>query len=283
MNKQQQEQLEQQRKTWNQYSAGWEKWDEILMTIMRPISDWFIEVLQLKGNEHVLDVASGTGEPGLTLSTRLPEGRVTGSDLSENMVKIANKHAKNRGITNYQSQACDASNMPFENNFFDHVICRFGVMFFPDLSGSIREMTRVLKPGGRLAVTVWAGPELNPFLTLLALTVIEKLKLPKPSPDAPGIFSCAQPGLTRQLLVDAGLDNVTESNISGEAVFNSTIQYWEVFSEVAGPIVQALNNAPQEVVEDVKKTVLNKAENYIKDGKMHINWEAIVTTGIKKQ
>ncbi|HED06236.1 MAG TPA: methyltransferase domain-containing protein [Ignavibacteria bacterium] len=282
MNRQQQKQLEQQRKTWNQYSGGWKKWDELLMTIMRPVSDRFIEILQLKGNEHILDVASGTGEPGLTLSTLLPEGRVTGSDLSENMVEIAIEHTKQRGIINYQSEVCDASNMPFENNFFDHVICRFGIMFFPDIEGSLREMTRELKPGGKLIVTVWAGPELNPFLTLLAKTVIEKLKLPKPPSDAPGLFRCAQPGLTNQLIIDAGLDNVTESNIIGEATFDSAKQYWEVFSDVAGPIMQALNNVPQEVVADVKETVLSKAGNLIRDGKMYAGWEAILTTGIKK-
>jgi len=277
MNKQQQEQLEQQRKTWNQYSGGWEKWDELLMTMMRPVSDKLIDILQLKGNEHVLDVASGTGEPGLTLSTSLPEGRVTGSDLSENMVKIANEHAKQRGITNYQSEVSDASKLSFENDFFDHIICRFGIMFFPDIGGSLREMVRVLKPGGRLAVAVWAGPELNPFITIMAMTVIEKLKLPKPPPDAPGIFRFAQPGLTSQLMTDAGLNSVTELNVRGE-----TENYWEVTADVAGPIMQALNNAPKEVFEDVRETVLGKAENFIRDGKVYANWEAIITTGVKK-
>jgi len=282
MDQPQQKQLDQQRKTWNQYSGGWEKWDELLMTIMRPVGDALIETLPLKGFEHVLDMASGTGEPGLTLSTLLPEGSVTGTDLSENMVAIANKHAKQRGITNYQSEVHDASDMPFESNFFDHIICRFGIMFFPDMQGSLREMTRVLKPGGSLAVTVWAGPGLNPFLTLMAMTVIEKLKLPKPPPGTPGLFRCAQPGLTSQLIIDAGLYKVTESNIMGEAAFDSAMQYWDVFSDVAGPIMQALKNKPQEVIEDVKGMVLGKAENFIRDGKMYANWEAILATGIKR-
>lgn len=282
MNQEQQEQLEQQRKIWNQYSSGWRKWDELLMSSMQSVSDALIEALQVNGNEQVLDVASGTGEPGLTLSAMLPNGEATGSDLSEEMVEIANEYAKQRGISNYQSQVCDASNMPFENNSFDHVVCRFGIMFFPDIEGSLSEMTRVLKPGGTLAVAVWAAPELNPFITLMAMTILEKLDLPKPPPDSPGIFKCAQAGLTSKLLGSAGLVSVTEKGLAGEATFDSTEQYWDVMSDIAGPIMQALENAPQEVVEEVRVTVLNKAANFIRDGIMYANWEAIIATGIKK-
>lgn len=282
MNQEQQEQLEQQRKIWNKYSSGWRKWDELLMSSMRPVSDALIKALHVNGNEQVLDVASGTGEPGLTLSAMLPNGDTTGSDLSEEMVKIANEYAKQRGISNYQSQVCDASDMPFENNSFDHVVCRFGIMFFPDIEGSLNEMTRVLKPGGTLAVAVWAAPELNPFITLMAMTILEKLDLPEPSPGSPGIFRYAQPGLTSQLFSSTGLISVTEKGLAGEATFDSTGQYWDVMSDIAGPIMQDLKNAPQEVVEEVRITVLNKAANFIKDGIMYANWEAIIITGIKK-
>ncbi len=281
MNSQQIEQLYQQRKTWNQYSRGWRKWDEILMTTMRPVSDSLIDSLQLSGNEHVLDVASGTGEPGLTLSALLLQGRVTGTDLSENMVDIANEHAEQRSISNYQSQVSDASDMPFKDDTFDHIICRYGIMFFPDVETGLREMARVLKPGGKLTVAVWAGPELNPFITILAMTVIEKLNLPKPAPDVPGIFRCAKPGLVSQHVKNIGLENVTEWNVKGEAKFGSPEQYWEIFSDVAGPVMEALNSQPQDVRADVKAAVINKAKNFVREGEMHVNWDAIIVSGIK--
>jgi SAM-dependent methyltransferase len=252
------------------------------MTTMRPVGDSLINSLKLKGNEHVLDVASGTGEPGLTLSALLPDGRVTGSDLSENMVEIANEHARERGIINYQSQQCDATKMPFEDNYFDHVICRFGIMFFPDIESGLREMTRVLKPGGKLSVAVWGPPELNSFITLMARNVIEKLNLPKPSPDKPGIFRCAQPGLTNQLLTKAGLSEVMEYCVNGEATFASPENYWDIFSDVAGPIMEALNNQPQEVIDDVKETVINEARQLIRNDEVYTDWEANIASGIKK-
>lgn len=276
------EQLEQQKNTWNKYATGWRKWDEILMSTMRPIGDSLINSLNLKGNEHVLDVASGTGEPGLALSTLLPDGRVTGSDLSENMVEIANVHAQERGITNYQSQQCDATKMSFEDNSFDHVISRFGIMFFPDIEAGLHEMARVLKPGGKLSVAVWGPPELNPFITMMAMTVAERLNLPKPMPDRPGIFRCAQPGLTSQLLNNVGLAEVKEFGLSGEATFESPEIYWDIFADVAGPIMEALSNEPQDIIYEVRQAVIKKAEDTLRDGKVYTAWEANIATGIKK-
>jgi ubiquinone/menaquinone biosynthesis C-methylase UbiE len=279
---QQEEQLAEQKHIWNEYSAGWKKWDELLMTMMRPVADSLAESLNLSGNEHVLDVASGTGEPGLTLTSLLAKGQVTGSDLSENMVKIANEHAQARGIKNYHSQQVDATKMSFADNSFDHIICRFGIMFFPDIKTGLQEMTRVLKPGGKLSVAVWASPELNSFLTLIGSTVIEKLNLPRPTTDAPGIFRCAQPGMTSQLLTSAGLSEVVEYNVAGEATYESSENYWEVSADVAGPIMDALKKSPRAVIDEVKEEVLRKAENLLKNGKVAASWEAIIATGSKK-
>ena len=281
MDQQQLEQLEQQKNTWNKYATGWRKWDEILMTTMRPIGDSLIKSLNLKGNEHVLDVASGTGEPGLTLSTLLPDGRVTGSDLSENMVVIANEHAQERHISNYQSQQCDATNMPFADNSFDHIICRFGIMFFPDIEAGLREMARVLKPGGKLSVAVWGPPELNSFITMMAMTVAERLNLPKPGPDTPNIFRCAQPGLTNQLLTNSGLSEVMEYSVNGEADFASPEIYWDIFMDVAGPIMEALNNEPQEIIDEIRQAVINKAANSMRNGKVYTDWEVNIASGVK--
>lgn len=282
MNQQQQSQLDQQRKTWNHYSGGWKKWNDFLTDIMMPVGEILIGSLELKGNEHLLDVASGTGEPGLTACKLLPRGKVTSVDFSEKMVAIANENGRKRGISNYQSQVAEVSNMPFDDNLFDDIICRFGMMFFPDIRSSIHEMMRVLKRGGKSAVAVWAAPEQNSFLTLLGATVSEKLGVPKPPPDIPGIFRFAKPGSLSGLFSEAGFVNVTESNINGEIGYDSFEHFWELSSDVAGPIMELMKNEPPDVIVDIKRAVFDKAKNLIReDGKIYLAWDAIIITGRK--
>lgn len=273
--------LEQQRQTWNKYSAGWQKWDDLIMSQLKPVGDELTNALILKGNEKILDVASGTGEPGLSLCSRLPGGMVYGTDLSENMVLIARENSLSKGVKNYVGITCDAAKLPFQDNSIDHVICRFGIMFFPDIAKGLKEMRRVLKKGGTLSVAVWAGPELNPFITLMASTVMQKLGLPAPPPDTPGIFRCALPGLSSKLLQDVGMKSVTERNIKGIAGFDSSLHYWNVMKDVAGPIMQALTKASDKLFAEVKRDVIEKARGFEKDGKIAASWEAIIAAGVK--
>ena len=275
----QKEQLEQQRKNWNQYSAGWAKWDDLIMETMRPVGDALVDSLRITGNEKVLDVASGTGEPGLSLGSLLPGGQVTGTDLSEKMVAIANQNSQKRGIANYRSLVSDASSLPFDDRSFDHAISRFGIMFFPDIEKGLKEMTRVLKKGGQISVAVWAAPQLNPFITVMASTIMSRLNLPKPPADAPGIFRCAEPGYTRRLMHNAGLVDVSEYSLNGNAEFESPEQYWEVMSDVAGPLMKALEQQPADVVSMVRHAVMEEAGKYQLNGTVKTGWEALIVTG----
>ena len=155
-------------------------------------------------------------------------------------------------------------------------------MFFPDINKGLSEMARVLNKGGKMAIAVWAIPERNPFITLMASIIMEKLELPKPPDDSPGIFRCAQPGLTSQLLHEADLKEVTENNLTGFAAFESAEQYWDVMSDVAGPLMQALEKAPREIINEVREVVVAEVGNHAYDSRILTPWEAIIVTGAKK-
>ncbi|MEI9945041.1 MAG: class I SAM-dependent methyltransferase [Chitinophagaceae bacterium] len=155
MGPQQLEIRQQQKDSWNKFSAGWKKWDEMTMEFLGPVGKEIISSIKPSGNDYILDIAAGTGEPGLTIAGMLQGGKVMITDLAEDMLVIAKENAATRGITNIETIACDVCELPFVDNSFDKISCRFGFMFFPDMQLAANEMARVLKPGGKIATSVW--------------------------------------------------------------------------------------------------------------------------------
>ena len=124
---QQHEQIrEQQRASWNKFSPGWKKWDELFMDFLEPMGNEIIRTLNPKGDDVVLDVAAGTGEPGLTIASRLKRGKVVITDLAQDMLEIARENALRRGIKNIETRACDVCELPFADSTFDAISCRLG-------------------------------------------------------------------------------------------------------------------------------------------------------------
>ena len=162
----------QQKESCNKFSFGWKKWDELFMDFLKPMGDEIIKLLDPKDTDLILDVASGTGEPGLTIANKLKFGKVVVTDLAEDMLAVAKENAHRRGISNIEIFPCDVCEMPFEDNTFDAVSCRFGFMFFPDMLLAAKEMARVLKPGGRIATSVWNIPEKNFWITAILGTIV---------------------------------------------------------------------------------------------------------------
>src|SRR5678810_1441285 len=87
-----------QKEAWNKSSAGWKKWDEVMMPFLSPMTVEIIRMLSVRHDDIVMDAATGTGEPGLTIASMLKRGKVTGTDLAEGMLAVATENAVKRGI-----------------------------------------------------------------------------------------------------------------------------------------------------------------------------------------
>lgn len=272
---------EQQRQTWNKFSSGWKKWDEHVLSWLKPVGDELISSVSLKEDFLVLDVATGTGEPGLTVAPFVSKGKVTGQDISEEMLAIATENAQLRGINNYETVACDVSQMPFPEKYFDAVMARFGFMFFPDMRQAANEMFRVLKPGGKISASVWAVPEKNPWASIILGTINQMMQLTPPPEGAPGLFRCAKPGLMKEIFQKAGLKNVSENEISGVNNFDNAEHYWEFMNDVAAPVVSALSKADEEMKTKIKKAVFEKVQKFSSDGKISLPWGSLIISGEK--
>lgn len=272
---------EQQKASWNKFSIGWQKWDCLLMGFSKPMGNEIIRLLQPKGTDLVLDVASGTGEPGLTIATKLSGGKVVISDLSENMIKISQEKAIRRGIENTETRVCDVCDLPFPDNTFDAISCRFGFMFFPDMLLAAKEMLRVLKPGGRVATAVWNVPDKNFWVTAISSTINRNFPSAPPIPYAPGMFRCAESGFIQNLFRQAGFKNTTENEITGKLKCGTADVYWNLMTEVAAPVVDALSKADDVLKEKIKREVYNTLNEKYPDGNIRIDSSALLIYGEK--
>lgn len=256
-----------QRATWNKFSPGWRKWDDLVIQFLGPQGQAIIEHLAPQGEQRVLDIAAGTGEPGLRIAQMIPKGRVVITDLAESMLQVAVEKAARLGLSNVEFKEADANALPFTDATFDAVSCRLGYMFFPDMAQAAREMVRVLKPGGRIATTVWAEPAKNPFATCTFDAINKHLAPPPPPPGAPGLFRCAQPGMISDLFKAVGLKNVAERDVPCALPAGTPEQYWDWQTEVAAPVVAALANADAATVAKVKAEVIaTVSERYPQGG-----------------
>lgn len=272
---------EQQKESWNKFSPGWKKWDELFMDFLKPMGDEIIRMIEPRQDEFILDVASGTGEPGLSIAAMVDGGTVVITDLAEDMLKIARENAARRGIDNIETVACDVCELPFADNSFDAISCRFGFMFFPDMLLAAKEMARVLRPGGRIATSVWNVPEKNFWVTATMGAINKNMELPAPPPGSPGMFRCAKDGLIAGVFEEAGLKNIVQKEVTGKLNCRTADVYWKVMTELAAPVVAALSKADNATKTKIKKDVYEAVNNKYPDGNITISGSALVIYGEK--
>lgn len=272
---------DQQRSTWDEFSTGWRKWDEEVLGWHAPFGAAVIEEARLSPGSAVLDVAAGTGEPGLTAALLLPSGSVTLLDISEGMLRVAAEKAAARGLQNVRTAVGDAAKLPFADETFDAVLCRFGFMFFPRVSTALEEMTRVAKPGARISAAVWGRAAENPWATLILGTIARHTELPVPKTGARGLFRCAAPGFMARVFRDAGLVDVSERTVSTELVHATPELYWEFMTEIATTVGVGLAAADREAQELIRSDVFALLRRYEHDGAIRLRSAATIVAGTR--
>jgi ubiquinone/menaquinone biosynthesis C-methylase UbiE len=272
---------EQQKQSWNKFSPGWKKWDTFNMAFLRPMGEAIVRSLDIHDTDNVLDIAAGTGEPGITIAELTPNGMVTGTDLADDMLATARENAVLKGLKNYETLVADVCELPFSEESFDAISCRMGFMFFPDMQLAADEMYRVLKPGGRIATAVWSSPAKNNWITTIMSVIGRHIQLPAPMPASPGMFRCAAPGLIADIFRKAGFKNIKESEVAGKVDYQSFDRYWNIMLDVGAPIVAAFSGASEATINAIKAETAELFASRNSDGCAVLNYGAFVVYGEK--
>ncbi len=147
---------------WRSRSANWNHWADRLEKQQRGLNEPLIEAAQIEAGQTVLDMASGTGEPALSIAAIVGAGgRVTATDLVPEMLAGARRRAAEKGLGNMAFETADMQSLPFADEKFDRVTCRLGLMYVPRPDQALEEVHRVLRPDGRTVFLVWGRHEEN--------------------------------------------------------------------------------------------------------------------------
>jgi len=213
----------------------------------QPVTDALVEYAQPAPGMRVLDLASGTGEPAISLALRVGvEGHVTALDLSADLLEIAAQRAQARGLNNLATQQADAHNLPFPADIFDLATSRFGVMFFRDPELALREVLRVLRPGARACLLAW-GPFDQPYWQSTMGVVHRHVGGPLLQHGGPDPFRFAAPRSLSAILQNAGFRQVEEQAKTLPWTWPGSVEeVWEQAQAVAVPFRPMLERVPQE-------------------------------------
>ncbi len=242
------------RDQWSTAAEAWGANHPKFAEMSKHVTAAIVVAADLKEGHHVLDLAGGTGEPSLTVARQiLPEGTVICTDLVQPMLDAAQRNAKDEGLTNITFQQVDMEDIPFEDGRFDRITARFGIMFPPDTQLALSEIKRVLKPGGRVAFTVWAPIAENPSFTVINGPLMAAGLLKPPPPDAPTPFRFGEPGSLTAQLRQAGFNDVHEEVRDIEWAWPGTAEEQIAFNRATLTTTRnALDAAPPEVIEQIK-------------------------------
>jgi SAM-dependent methyltransferase len=191
---------------WAAAAPGWLRAADDLARQTAPVSMWMVDAVAPQPGHAILELAAGTGDTGfLAAELAQPGGTLWCTDWSPEMLSAAQERARRVGVSGVRFKQVDLEQpLDFPAASLDGVLCRWGLMLISDPEAALREIRRVLRPGGRLALAAWAEPAANPWMTTAGIELRRRGLLAPVSTEEPGPFAWSPDGRIAAALSAAG-------------------------------------------------------------------------------
>lgn len=264
------------------FDALAEVYDQGLSALLLSLHQKMLEYAQIHEGARVLNVGCGTGLDSFLASPLVgPQGSVVGIDIAPEMVRRANEKARARGLANVTFQAMDAEKLGFPANHFDVIVTHWALMLFPNENAALREALRVLKPGGRIVVSVMGRPESSPFLMVPIRVASRRLPRVAMSENAPPAFRFAREGALESSLSSAGFASVWSGRFASMITVKDADTYWDLYRKSIGGFMYRLSREAADVqaslIQEIKETVSRHAT----DEGIRLQIESVIGIGYK--
>lgn len=269
----------QQHQNWDNVARGWQKWWKTFEKDAQKVNERLVEIAEIKQGDRVIDIATGIGEPAITAAKKVGvEGYVLATDISPQMLAIAKERAVSLGLQNIvEFKEVDAEKIfdlqqqqPLSP--FAAVLCRWGLMFFPNLASTLTNIYKLLSSDGRIAAAVWSEPAKVPKLYTAIDIVTQKLGISSTTAYAHyneilSPFSLANINIVNKALVDAGFKDIQIEYLKITFEFLSAEDYTDFAKQIIAPIHNLLTNETEKRKEQILKAITEEVARryYIDD------------------
>jgi SAM-dependent methyltransferase len=253
--------------TWREMAPGWELWRARLANDLSPVRTWLITKLAPRQGDTVLELCAGPGDTGFAAAEIVGEGgRLLSTDFSAEMVEVARRRGAELGLRNVDYRVIDAERIALDADSVDGVLCQSGYMLVADSAAALSETRRVLRPGGRAALSVWGPPDRNPWASVAGRFLVERGYMPPPEPGAPGAFSMASEERTRGLLEGAGFGSVRIEEVAMQWAFRDLDEYQRWMMDVSASLGLAIGALPPEESTALTSQLAETFEEFTAEG-----------------
>jgi ubiquinone/menaquinone biosynthesis C-methylase UbiE len=268
----------QQCQSWDNVARGWQKWWKTFEKDAQKVNERLVDLAEIKPGDRVIDIATGIGEPAITAAKKVGvEGYVLATDISPQMLAIAKERTVSLGLQNIvEFKEVDAEKIldlqqhqPLSP--FAAVLCRWGLMFFPNLASTLTNICKLLSSGGRIAAAVWSEPAKVPKLYTAIDIVTQKLGISSTAyahyTEILSPFSLANINIVNNALVEAGFKDIHTEYLNITFEFLSAEDYTDFAKQIIAPIHNLLANETEKRKEEIWKAVTEEVARryYIDD------------------